>query len=54
MDIAICVAMLCAGLLPLFWSKSRDEKCENKGFFLLGTCILNTIVVYILAMVSTY
>lgn len=54
MDIAICVAVICAGLLPLFWSKSRDEKCNYRELFLLGACILNAVVVYILAMVSTY
>lgn len=53
MDIAICVAVICAGLLPLFWSKSRDEKCEYKELFLFGTCLLNAIVVYVLAIVST-
>ena len=53
MDIAICVAVICAGLLPLFWSKSRDEKNAYKELFLFGTCLLNAVVVYILAMVST-
>ena len=53
MDIAICVAIVCAGLLPLFWSKSRDEKCEYKELFLFVTCLLNAVVVYILDIVST-
>ena len=54
MDIAIGVALICAGLLPLFWSKSRDETCKNKEVFLLGTCILNVIVVFVLVLASTY
>lgn len=54
MDIAICIAVVCAGLLPLFWSKSIDKECKNKEIFLILSCIASALVVYILAMVSTY
>ena len=54
MDVAICIAVLCAGLLPLCFSKAIDKECKNKDIFLIITCVINAIVVYILAMVSTY
>ena len=54
MDIAICIAVLCATFLPLFWVKSMDKDCAYKDAFLLLACIMSGVVVYLLAMVSTF
>ena len=53
MDVAICIAVLCAGLFPLVFSKAIDKECRNKDIYLLFACIMSAAVVYILAMVST-
>lgn len=45
-------AILCAVILPYFWSKASDPKCANKDLFLLGTCLINGFLVFaIISMV---
>ena len=53
MDIAILIAVICAGLLPLFWYKAIDKEYTYNEIFLILACIASAFVVYILAMVST-
>ena len=53
LDVAICIAVLCAGLFPLVFSKAIDKENKNRDIFMIFACVMSAAVVYVLAMVST-
>lgn len=46
-------AILCAVILPYFWSKASDPKCTKKDLFLLGSCLVNGLLVFAVILVIT-